>query len=165
MTFIPEITDDDDVVPLIELRNEQELLARVRIGRDDETGAIYSVFVALTVPAIEPSAREVSFDVIEALPDGEENWCTDGLQTRRFLVGEHRKIALACICSVLQTLLKAIDVDRLFMMTITPDLPAKALQKYDIVCGAVNDVGFQGGRDSPFHGTHVWLMERLSSES
>ena len=166
MAFVPTYTAEDDLLSFINLRNEHELIARVCLGCDDETGAIYSVFVALTVDFTNPKGREISFDVIESLPDEEDNWCSDGLQTKRFLTGEHRKAALSCICSVVQTMVEQDDdIESLYMMTVETDLPPKALAKYDAISQAVGAMGFKAGRDSPFHGTHIWLMARNRAES
>lgn len=160
MAFVPAIDADDDVASYISLENQHEQIARLCIGHDDETGAIYSVFVALNARPGSLVDREISFDVVEAYPGDDENWCNDGLQTKRFLVGEHRKTALSCICSLVQALAMRSDAGVFYMMTVTPDLPQKALKKYEEICKAMRAVGFKAGRDSPFRGTQIWIMER-----
>lgn len=161
MAFVPAITADDDMAPFITLENEAEILARVCFGEDDETGAIYSLFVALSAQIGQLNRYEISFDVIESLPDEGDNWCNDGLQTKRFLIGEHRNTALSCICAVLQEVVLRSGAEELFMMTVTPNLPDKALAKYERVCDAMRAIGFRAGRDSPYHGTQIWIMARI----
>lgn len=162
MVFIPAVTEVDDVASYITLENEAENLARVCIGHDDETGTIYSVFVSLNVRAVDRAQREITFMVVESPPDEQDNWCNDGLQTKRFLAPEHRKTALACICSVLQAMVEQTDAEVLYMMTVTPNLPKNALKKYEIICDSMRAIGFQAGRDSSYYGTEVWLMKRIS---
>ncbi|MBL3571881.1 hypothetical protein BV509_18535 [Rhodovulum sulfidophilum] len=164
MAFVPAITSRDEVASYINLRNDTEFLARICIGHDDETNAIYSAFVSLCRQSGHTERYEIRFDVIEtsACEDEPDNWCNDGLQTKRFLAADHRKTTLNCICTVLQEMVEASEAQELFMMTVTPHLPEKALAKYELICCALRAIGFHAGRDAPYHGTQIWIMKRIS---
>jgi hypothetical protein len=58
-----------------------------------------------------------------------------------------------------------LEVETLYMMTVTPNLPPKALRKYEVICDAIRVMGFQAGRGNAFHGTEIWLMKRNPAES
>lgn len=163
MAFIITAPGPSDYAEINLLQNESELIGRICIGYDDHTGATYSAVAALVRHMGTDSRREIHFDIVEAYEeDGKEleNWCKDGTETRRFLVGAHRKIVLQCICMMLQEMVKILQPEVIYMMTVTPHLPKKALHKYAEICRAIHEIGYSAGRGNPFHGTEVWLMER-----
>lgn len=163
MAFVQTIHDPEDDLEIIFLFHENEILARMHIGFDDETDATYSILVALTQSAISTEVHEIHFNVIEAFfEDGKEleNWCKDGLHTRRFLPADYRQIVRSCICTCVQALLERRQPEIVAMYTVTPNLPEKALQKYEEVCKAGRACGYEAGRDSPYLGTNMWLMRR-----
>lgn len=163
MAFVLAIEDFDAPIEIALLQNEDELLGRVCIGFDDETGSIYSIWAAVRKAVTNPFAHEIHFNVVEATTeDGNEDeiFHNDGMQTHRFLSKEHRKVVLSCLCTVLQVLVQKAEPEVVFMMTVTPHLPGKALRKYEAICNAMREIGYDARKDSPFHGTQTWIMER-----
>ena len=148
------------------LENEQEALASICIGHDDETDAVYTALVGLPIyhPYL-PDGRDIHFSIIElCYEDGRElaYELKDGLETKPFLTDDDRRFALDCICAAVRVLVDRHQPDPVVMMTITPDLPNKALRKYQRICDALRDVGYDGRRDSSFHGTQIWIMTRIT---
>lgn len=163
MAFIMAALDDGEPIEISLLQNESEVLARICIGHDDETNATYSVFVAMVRVLGVDEHREIHFDILEAYEeDGQpmENWCRDGAETRRFLVGKHRKFALHCICLAVAYMTRILQPERVIMNTLGHHLPAKALRKYDVITQSVHKLGYRGGRVDPFNGSHMWILER-----
>lgn len=148
------------------LENDEEILASVCLGYDDETHTTFHALVALPRYLPRPNGRELQFELIETVTeDGEELLYTlkDGLQSKRFLQGDDREFALSCICSLAKLLVDNSKPDTIVMMTVTPNLPKKALAKYRRICDSLRDVGYDGRRDSPFHGTEIWIMSRITN--
>jgi len=162
MAFVSSIEGIEGQIRVALLEAEDEGLVHVRIGFDDETDATYGVVVSLKMVAGQPdNHKEITFDVVEYIPAGDEtNVCNDGQQTKRFLVGDHRKDALSCICSSVVELVKHHNPDVISMMTCMPDLPRKALTKYEDVCMALRAVGYRGGRADPYLGTEIWMLTK-----
>ena len=165
MAFVLALEDLESEIEAAFLSNPDESIARICIGHDDETGNVYSVFVALVKSTTVPGRSEIFFNVIEACAhddEAEDDWLSDGSQTLRFLKGDHRKVVLSCICMAVQRLVDRSRPEVVYMMTVTPNLPEKALRKYDIICSAMRDVGYETGRDSPYHGSAIWLANRIA---
>lgn len=163
MAFILAASDDGEPTEISLLQNESEVLARICLGHDDETNATYSVLVAMVRVLGIDEHREIHFDVLEAYEeDGQplENWCRDGMETRRFLVGKHRKFALKSICLAVECMTRILRPEMIIMNTLGHHLPAKALLKYDAITQSVLKFGYRGGRVDPFNGSHMWILER-----
>ncbi|WP_162798863.1 hypothetical protein [Paracoccus indicus] len=167
MAFICAVDEDADQVEITVSISDEDAYARICLGHDDLTGAIYSVLVDMPRYLPEPNGRDVHFTITEVVfEDGEqlEYAHRDGLETR-FLDKKARRVALSCIITAIAQLASELNPDTIVMTTITPHLPPKALGKYWAVCKAMNEMGYVARRDSPFHGTQIWIMNRITDET
>lgn len=167
MAFVCAIDDHSDAVELTVRIEGEDAYARICLGHDDETGAIYSVLVHMPLYLPRPNGRDVHFAIVElVIEDGEELIYEhrDGTETR-FLDRRVRQVALWCVVTAINELALQLQPDTIVMTTLTPKLPEKALHKYDVICDALRDVGYVGRRDSPFLGTQSWIMSRITDET
>ena len=155
-------TLDGNQIEINMLSEENETIARVCIGHDDVTGAVYSALSSLQKSLSKPGYSELMFNIVEALPDQPPTFYNDGNSTKRFLVGEHRTAALSCICISARVVVELVQPSLVCMMTVTPYLPNKALSKYGHVCKALKGVGYRGARVDPYLGSQMWILERLT---
>lgn len=149
------------------LQNESEHITRIMIGSDDETGSVFSVVVVLTSqPHLPKNTMELMFGIVESSPEAEhEAWINDGAQTKRFLKGDHRKSVLQCICTMAFEMAKELQPDIITFVTAEAYLPPKALTKYGIICKALRDAGYRGGKGDSYHGSEIWMLTRRPDET
>lgn len=166
MAFLMVDLSDPRGIRVDGLTSAREHLARVLIGHDDETGAIYSVLGSLTPNVIKPGNHwQFEFGIIESTPEFDApQYINDGAQTQRFLTGANRTTVRDIVCLVAVALAEAVKPDTITFMTVVDHLPAKALTKYSHICKALREVGYSGGRGNEFHGNHIWMMIRRSAE-
>lgn len=140
------------------LSSEEELIGRVLIGEDEEESVLYSAFVSLAIVPGQPSEhRELRFAVVEASPEGEQ-FCLNGLETRRYLRGVERATVLGCIAEMACRLVGELRPSYITMVTADTDLPQKALAKYATLCQSIETLGYQWGRGNRYLGTEIWMM-------
>jgi len=150
----------NDQVEMNGLDSLDERIARIAIGYDDASGAVYSAVTALCVVPWEPASHmELQFGIVECVNEDEE-WHNDGLQTKRFLSGKDREFAFGLLCIATKNLVEKVMPDHITMMTVTPNLPNKALAKYDKLCHVVRALGYEGGRGDPYSGTNIWMLKK-----
>lgn len=143
------------------LRRGGEYVAIAPIGFDDDKGTTYSILVALS-PLPGSDTVELIFAVNEADPEGGEphSWY-DGLATRP-IIGDRaiRAVVMRLICGCISDLIDIAMPESLSMMTHTPDLPSKALRKYDEIVNVVVSKGYEPGPIEKWHGRLTWTMGR-----
>lgn len=167
MAFVCAIDEDSQGVELTVRIDGDNAYAHICLGHDDETDAIYNVFVHMPPYLPRPNGRDIHFSIVETvIEDGEElvYEYRDGQETR-FLDATARRIALWCVVTATNALALQLQPDTIVMTTITENLPKKALDKYWTICRELRDVGYDGRRDSPFLGTQIWIMSRITDET
>ncbi|WP_146173366.1 hypothetical protein [Sphingomonas faeni] len=151
-------------VPIVILRGNEEFLARVPVGFDDDTGAVYSVFAALSplIGYADVPGYECVFSIIEASHDeAHMRDCWDGLETEPLIPdSEHRGHILNLICMVVGRLVDAAQPGIVSMTTHSPNLPEKALLKFNQICTVFHEKGYTVWLSDSYHGRYVWMMER-----
>lgn len=153
-----------DPIPFTFLKGENEYIVRIPIGFDDDTNAVYSAFVAfspLTGYADVPG-YECIFSITEAsIDEGHLHDFTDGMDTRSIITDPtHRKMIRSLICMAIERLIDESDPGIVSMVTHSADLPVKALSKFSQICSVFRRRGFNAGKADPYHGRHVWMMEK-----
>jgi len=144
------------------LQGNGEFIARVPCGFDDETGCVYSIFVALSPLAghADIPGYELIFNIVEAQPDGthiREYW--DGEETKAIIIDrEHRRLVRYVLAMLVKPLIDESNANLISMTTHTAGLPRKALHKFNQICSILREGGFQAGPADPYHGHHVWMM-------
>ena len=152
-----------DEVGVARLTSSSDDLGFIQLGRDVDAGFIYKVLVAVIDRQGFPGHAELMFSVIlvDLNADTEED-ISDGLATRNFLTGDDRRYCLSLICGLVEHLVRDATSPVLVMNTVTPNLPTKALQKYEEVAAAITRAGYRGGQVDPYHGSRQWLFERVA---
>lgn len=158
MPFILDICDDEPFEIRVH-KNELEILATVPIGHDPENGHLYSAHVGLIrlEPFEGPNKSEVMFDIIETSDDGSP-FIDNGFETQGFLVGTDRTAVLEVICGVTANIVSQRQPDAIVMTTSQPNLPEKALIKYEYVSEAIRSAGYEGGEGNSFTGQRIWMF-------
>lgn len=167
MAFVCAVDEDSEGVELTIRIDGDDNYAQICLGHDDETDATYNVLVHMPPYLPRPNGRDIHFSIVErVIEDGEEVFLEyrDGQETR-FLDATARRIALWCVVTATNALARQLQPDTIVMTTITPNLPPRALDKYWTICRALRDVGYDGRRDSPFLGTQIWIMSRITDET
>lgn len=142
------------------LDSPEEKMARIAIGHDDDSGAVYSAVVALCrIPWMPAGNMELQFDIVECV-DGIENWHNDGLHTKRFLSGKNREYAFGLLCLATDSLVRRVLPDAITMVTVTTRLPQKALGKYEKLCDVVRAIGYEGGQADQYAGSRIWMLKK-----
>src|SRR4051794_19297511 len=101
MPFICTLDPDLPLV-LTQISSEAgqgETIVRIPVGLDDETGAVFSIFVCLaTLPGYGAMRHELVFYLVCAVND-DEDFFRDGLETK-VIITDHmdRKRILGAIC-------------------------------------------------------------------
>lgn len=151
-------------LPLNILRGNEEFIVRIPVGFDDDTGAVYSAFVAFSPLAghADIPGYECVFSVIEASHDQEHvRNCWDGLETQPLIPKpEDRTMVLNAICMAISVLIDEANAGIVSMTTHSPDLPKKALRKFNRICTVFSDKGYEAGKSDSYHGRHIWMMQR-----
>jgi len=167
MAFVLANISLPDVISVDRLSNDSEHIARVYIGSDDEIGAVYSVVVVLTSqPHLAAGTMELMFGITEAFPGRRDTeWINDGAATKRFLMGDDRKVVLSCVSTAACALAEVVRPDIINFVTAVAYLPDKALTKYGHICKAMRTVGYRGGHGDEYHGSHIWMLKRRNDET
>lgn len=151
-------------VPIMVLEGNNEFLARMPVGFDDATGAVYSVFAALSplIGYADVPGYECIFSVIEASHDEQHiRECWDGLETQALISdGQHRAVIRNVICMAVDRLVDAAQPGIVSMTTHSSNLPSKALRKFNQICTVFSQKGYKVGRADSYHGRFIWMMER-----
>ena len=162
MAFVLDIDGATEQLSASLFEAEDDQVVSIRLGHDDETHDIYTVVVALVPSAVSPPGhQELHFDIVEYVAsEAHEHVCNDGQQTKRFLHGEHRKTTLSCICSVSRELVRRAQPELVSMVTVETYLPEPALRKYLVICDAIREVGYNGGRVDSYLGSEMWILQK-----
>tara|TARA_R100000365_G_C2727788_1_gene58683 strand:- start:331 stop:798 length:468 start_codon:yes stop_codon:yes gene_type:complete len=138
-------------------------VAQLPVGYDDETLFRYSLFVALGgVAGYGDDTKEVIYCLLEHDPHSEsieDIW--DSIVARRKVPdASHRAAILSAVCQAIEVLIDEARPNVVTMVTHTPNLPAKALTKYQRVLETVARKGYRVGKTDVWNGCHTWIMER-----
>ncbi|MFG1223027.1 hypothetical protein [Xanthobacter wiegelii] len=157
MAFVCTLTGDSFNAEVARRGSSRIVIARIGVDNEDDT--IYSAMVCL-----EPGGggdMELVFCILAAnSEDGEEPrqfW--SGTETA-FIEGEDRERVLAAIIGCVESLVRSVQPSRLYMCTFDTDIPEQALVKHLRVAHAVETCGYDVRMPDPFHGQHIWYMER-----
>lgn len=155
-------------VTLSAFEDESEYIVRALCGRDDSTAYLYNLFVALSpLPGYgDIPGLELVFSVIEISEDqthSREIW--DGLEVRKKIgEAEHRAEIMSALEAAIQHLIDLAQPKLVHMCTRTPNLPQKALAKFNRICTVFRSNGYKAGKGDPYHGRHIWMMTKEEEE-
>ncbi|WP_151987386.1 hypothetical protein [Rhizobium sp. EC-SD404] len=145
------------------IKGNGEFIVRAPVGYDDQTGLVYSTFVAIApMAAYTDTKYDLSFALIEASTDGSHvEDKRDGLATRPVISSnDERSLIRAVICASVSQIIDEAKPSVVSMMTHSSGLPAKALRKFDEIARVFAQQGYRSGRADPWSGHHIWMMER-----
>jgi hypothetical protein len=127
MPFISDIHVDKPFEIRI-LENAYEILAIVPIGHDPDIGVQYNAHIALIRldPFDGDYKAELMFDIGEVTSDRCQ-LIDNGLDTKRFLKGDDRRVTIETICDVTATIVERRQPNVIVMTTSQSNLPKKAL--------------------------------------
>jgi hypothetical protein len=155
--------DADGMIELTTLSVGSDRIVRVGIGFDDETEVTYSAVVAFSpIPGYGDGCYELTFALVESSgPDTDICWNYDGLATKgKIPAPADRKLVLAAVLIAVQALIDDVNPAVVEMVTHTPDLPQKALGKFNRIAALFGDRGYMAGKADEWHGRHIWMMKR-----
>ena len=160
MSFILDIYDGSPC-KIETLENSMEIIGIATLGHDPDSGTRYFVQVALI--QLEPfdegfKNSELMFDIVENTRMGKITLIGNGLDTKSFLFGSNRRVALDICCEVTAALLEQRQPDNIMMQTSIRDLPNKALLKYSRLQQTIIRCSYQGGKSDSYYGQHVWMF-------
>lgn len=161
--FICTVHPGSDI-PIVVLKGNDEFIARVPVGYEDATGAVYSAFVAFSplIGYADIPGYECIYSVIEASHDQSHTRdCWDGTETLPLIPDrDDRTIVLNVICLAIDRLIDEANAPIVSMTTHTPNLPSKALRKFNRICTVFREKGYHAGKADSYHGRHIWMMHR-----
>lgn len=155
---------DGKDIPVTVLTGEGEFIRRAPIGFDVDTGATYSVFVAFAlIPGqADIPGYELIFHLIESQFNEEHIrpiW--DGLESKAIFPNPaDRRAILAIICMLVRDLIDAAGPGVVSMTTHSPNLPSKALEKYEQIAMVFVVKGYKAGQADPWNGQRIWMMQK-----
>lgn len=158
MAFVCTLTGDGFNVDVAQRGSSRIVIAR--IGVDDENDTIYSAMVCL-----DPGGggdMELAFCLLAASSSGYgepvEFW--SGTETASFIRGEDRGAILTAIIVCVESLIRTVQPSKVYMCTVDADMPDRALMKHMMVAHVIETCGYDVKKPDPFHGQHIWYMER-----
>jgi hypothetical protein len=157
MAYISTLADQADYVHV--LRQGNAYLVLETIGCDDEVeDATYVLMVT-----IDPTAGgdlELAFNISKSVPGHPDDVYWDGLQTEPFLTGEDRAAVLLALLNIVKNLVRVVNPSKVFMCTMQPGLPDKALAKYLEICRVCEEDGFNVTEQEAYQGRRMWVIEK-----
>jgi hypothetical protein len=157
MAFVCIIADDLGP-PQVVQQGEQRFVARP-IGYDEETGTNYSLFVTLDP---RPGGDwELSFFIVEYDDDGNEqhvHWTREHLA--RLLTKGERQAVVGSVRAATRLLLTEVRPEKVYMCTVEPHLPARAMSKYAAIIEEFLVLEYRITAVPPHHGLSMWIMDR-----
>jgi hypothetical protein len=151
---------DGDVSPSI-FFSKTDGVVTVDLGSNPATGLSYSLFCALAPCVVPTGAMEYSFWIADYDPDTNHSdriW--HGSDTKHLIQGDYRPFVLYLVCEGLRVLVDRFRPQCVFIQTMSPNLPDKALAKYYQLGQVLTESGYQFGRVDPYHGYEAWLAKR-----
>ena len=157
MAFVCLLEPNDSY---LEIFQEGETTSvKIDIGHDDTSLVAYSLIVS--IGPMPGGIFDLMFYVLESDPTtGGEITLWDGLQTASFLTGEHRRTVLVQMLKAARGLVSILDPAKFTMITITENLPAKALDKYRLVAEIIRPVGYDCENPPSHDGREIWIFTR-----
>lgn len=136
-----------------------ETIIRIPVGIDDESEAVFSIFVCLaTLPGYGALRHELAFHIIKA-DDGYEDFYSDGLETLTTISDRiARNRILQVICIATDKLIDEVAPVEVEIITHEANLPRKALNKYLAIGNVFVKHGYVPAYPDPFHGRHIWMF-------
>jgi hypothetical protein len=160
MAFVTVIADDLGP-PKVRKQGEQRFVARP-IGYDEETRTNYSLFVTLDP---RPGGDwELSFFILEYDGAGNEqhvHWTREHLA--RLLSKEEREAVVGAVRAATRLLLSEVRPEKVYMCTVEPHLPARAMAKYAAIIEEFLVLGYRVTPAPVHHGISMWIMDRLGT--
>lgn len=136
-------------------------MVRIEVGYDDQTGAVFSSFTCLaTVPGYGDLRHEFVFNIVRAT-HAESDYFMDGSETRSTIVDPvHRAYIMNTVCSATNALLDEVRPQEVEMMTYTPNLPERALLKYNRIRRVLDENGYPLETVVNVHGRYIWVFRK-----
>lgn len=108
---------------------------------------------------------EIAFYIInKRFNDGHAYDYLDGKDTKSFITSrEDRLFVLNCVLTAVSVIVDKRRPPALAMVTTTPHLPDRALEKFRKIAAMVRQLGYKGGTSDIWHGQHIWMFERLTA--
>jgi hypothetical protein len=139
-------------------RDGEEFFIQVLVGRNDVTDRTYAISAGLS-PA-PPGTLEYVFSLIQVEGEtGAEIVFRNGLSAST-IPKEIRREILYIILRATKLLVEVASPDCIFMCTMIPDLPKKALEKFHRVNEVFAECGYTVTECEPYHGKRSWWAER-----
>ncbi|WP_224004871.1 hypothetical protein [Aureimonas sp. SA4125] len=138
-------------------------VAQLPIGFDDVSMCRYSIFVALgSIAGYGDHAKEIIYCLLEYDPHTDHIYDIWESAVVRMKIPEpdHRAAVLSAICQAIEALIDEARPSVLTMVTYTPNLPAKALTKYQRILQTLAGKGYTVWKTDVWNGSHTWFAER-----
>lgn len=151
-----------DAVNIDYFTNGHEHNAIANIGENDHDLCSYSSLVYLAPLPGSGINVELGFCIVEYDAEADFEYVySNGRDTKRKIEDvDDRRMCAAIIGSSVGLLLDNVSPSYVFMQTCSPDLPAKAMRKYEIVLEVFTQKGYSVEEQDPYHGRLSWWMER-----
>lgn len=160
--FVCSLSDGGEVPITVAREDGGEFIARVAVGYEDDTGCVYSTFVAFSplIGYADVPGFECTFTIIEAQTDSShERIFWDGEATKALLGStEDRARIFQVVLASIGILIDEAQPGLVHMVTHASNLPKKALRKYDDACSVFVSKGYDGRPGNPWNGHHIWMM-------
>jgi hypothetical protein len=163
MAFVPayQFGSLGDIEAPVHQIHENTFSSHALIGMDDQTGTMYSAVASMCPDfGYAQNRKQLTFEILEVEEDVIPTDYNDGRQTKRFLLGEHRALALACVAIASRALVIEVQPEVIAMVTAQANMPKKALEKYVKLCKSIAPLGYDWGQVDSYHGSHMWIMEK-----
>lgn len=150
----------DDIHPGLFI-SKSDGVVTLDLGDNPQNGLSYSLWCSLTPQTAVPGTMEFAFWIADYDPETnhmDRIW--HGCDTTHLIVGEDRSLVLELVSAALVELVGRFGPRCVFMQTMAPNLPDKALAKYFHLGKVLVSLGYDFRRVDPYHGYEAWLARR-----
>jgi hypothetical protein len=150
---------NDDVRPEMFVSKTDGVIT-VDLGDNSRTGLSYSLWCSLHPRTAVPGAMEFAFWIADYDPETrhmDKIW--HGSDTTHLIVGQDRALVLALVKAALSELVRRLEPNNVFIQTMAPHLPDKALLKYYQLGETLTELGYDFRRLPPYHGYEAWVAK------
>lgn len=158
MAFVSQI-DDSCSLPFELYAENGELTAQALIGYDEASGVFYLAEASLG-PEVGTGDMEVMFCLLaDDGEDGPTERILDSARGRAIIPPELRGAIVQIFATLVRELLTRLKPPRVNMNAYETHLPSKAQVKYESICAAAREAGYDARGVDSWHGHHMWAMK------